>query len=123
MSNSLERYKSDPFIPNAIRNQLVGFLEQRLANSQEALRIACERYFEYLRKEDNWRDLDKNLNWMSNVINKEMYDRGCGISQVQNRVNSIRDSIQAYYAEFNPISPSIRGGGPLPVKWLAWLRP
>jgi hypothetical protein len=35
--NILGKYKSDPLIPSVIRTQLVEFLEERLANSQQAL--------------------------------------------------------------------------------------
>ena len=47
--------------------------------------------------------LDENLHWISNRINRKLYDQGCGISQIEEEVHNIRLAIQRYFDSYNPI--------------------
>ena len=50
--------------------------------------------------------LDENACWLHNKVNDLCYERGCGISQIEDEVHRLRLFIQQYLESFNPF-PSI----------------
>jgi hypothetical protein len=47
--------------------------------------------------------LEHNHGWVHNNINQQLYDRGCGISQIEEAVHQIRLDIKTYLEKFNPL--------------------
>lgn len=97
LENFLTKVKSDPFVPNAIRNIVVKHLEERLkmnfinneelSNFKELLTNEPEKYL-------NDESIASSIH---NKINQRLSDLGWGIGHVEEKVNAIRLEIQKYY--------------------------
>jgi hypothetical protein len=99
----LNKYKSDPFLPDPIRSAVVSLLEGRLNAIQDAHQEAAEYYIKTLSEGKQWDNLNENHGWLHNRINAQLYSSGFGISQVEERVHDIRLKIKRYFGSFNPL--------------------
>lgn len=102
LSRLLERLKSDPFLPKEIRDVIVDLLVNRFDVMLSAFHEEIEAYTTALAKGKHWDTLDSNADWIQNRINKKLYQRGCGISQIHEEVHKIRLAIQKYLESFDP---------------------
>ena len=97
------RLDTDPFLPRAIREAIVGYLDQRLAALREVAEAVTIEYREYLReRQPSAEKVADDDGWVHNRANAELYKRGFGISQVQTSLASLRLQIQQYFESFNP---------------------
>lgn len=100
----LEKWKTDPFLPKKIRDEVVDLLDNRLTVLRLVHREELLRYGEKLAQGKHWETIDDNWGWIHNKINDQLYQRGCGIAQIQEDVHRIRLEIQKYFESFNPHS-------------------
>ncbi|MFY0678552.1 MAG: hypothetical protein JXR18_14840 [Neptuniibacter sp.] len=103
MMASLERIKSDPFIPPKIRDKLVGILDKRISSTFEAYHTVVKDYQEDLCKGKLWDSFDHNKSIISNKVLSVMIKNGVGIAELQDAAHEVRLEIQKYYESFNPI--------------------
>ena len=67
------------------------------------LELEAQIYYKrVLARGENHKDLDENWGWVHNRINKGLYERGFGISQVEEKVDDLRLEIQRYLESFSP---------------------
>lgn len=102
----LEPIRSDPFIPEDIREEVIDLLENRL-------HVMCALYFREFEKYsdglakgkqkplDEDEDLDA-INKIHNRVVDQLNKQGCGITSIENAVHDIRGKIQDYFDQFNP---------------------
>ncbi len=113
--NLLQPMVSDPFIPVMIREAVVDLLKSRVG---VMLSIHVEEFFRYgdLLTKGKTRPIERReeSGWLSNRIIGRLYERGCGISQIEAEVHYIRQLIQHYFDCFNPHRPSWWHGKPKP---------
>lgn len=103
MLASLERLKSDPFIPPLIRKKLVNIIENRVNSTFEAFHRVINDYQSDLANGKRWGDFDLNKSLIHNEILSIMRNNGAGIEDLQNAAHEVRLEIQKYYESFNPI--------------------
>jgi hypothetical protein len=101
-----EIVKSDPFIPRAIRSQLLDFYEGRAAVMTRVFIEEIGAYRKALENGKHWDTLDANHGWVHNRILERLREQGCGIEQIEEEVHALRDAIQDYFEAFDPISRS-----------------
>lgn len=95
--------RSDPFIPRILRTKILDFFEGRAEVMSTVYVEAIEQYQNDLKSGKYWDSLDTNHYWLHNKILEKMNDRGCGISQIEEEVHRLRNSIQDYFEQFDPI--------------------
>ncbi|EHC07695.1 hypothetical protein Sbal625DRAFT_0026 [Shewanella baltica OS625] len=103
MMGSLERIKSDPFIPLKIRDKLVSILDRRISSTFEAYHTVIKNYQDDLCKGKGWESFDHNKSIISNEVLSVMIKNGVGIAELQEAAHEVRLEIQKYYESFNPI--------------------
>lgn len=104
LGNLLDKYRSDPFLPEEIRDRVVKLLQKRCDAMSDAFMETFENYQLELGKGKHWETLDTNVHWLHNQIVDSMSKRGAGISDVEREVHEIRLAIQKYFKRFNPLS-------------------
>jgi hypothetical protein len=99
----LEPVRSDPFIPENIREEVVDLLENRVHVLQGIYLREFEKYTDNLAKGKQLpiADID-DANKIHNRIVEQMNKQGCGIGDIENSVHEIRAMIQDYFDSFNP---------------------
>lgn len=102
LRNLTNKYKSDPFLPDAIRNKVVGLLEKRSNAMFNAYMIVIKQYMLELGQGRHWETLDNNKGWLSNQILGHLRREGVGITEVEAAVHDIRLEIQRYFKQFSP---------------------
>jgi hypothetical protein len=100
----VQRVKSDPFIPKAIRSRVTDLLENRADVILDVHLDHFERYKTALAKGKYSGDLDNNAGWIQNEILADLRKRGCGIEEIEHEVHEIRLAIQTYFERFDPDS-------------------
>ncbi|MCX2499466.1 hypothetical protein [Plesiomonas shigelloides] len=103
LNHSLQKYKSDPLLPDEIRDSLTNLLKKRLKAEGDIRAQILNEYRHDLANGKYNSDLDRNYLWLSNEINHALYDRGCGISQIEDEIHSIRIKIKDYLNSYNPL--------------------
>jgi hypothetical protein len=104
LSNLVEKYKSDPFLPEPIRDKTVALLKKRSDAMFGAYMTVLKKYQSELAKGKRWDTLETNHNWINNKIIDLLYRDGAGISQVEEAVHEVRLEIQRYFKQFNPVA-------------------
>ena len=99
----VDTLKSDPFIPRSIRNKLVDFFQNRAEVMSQVFMEVIDQYRDALAKGKYWDTLDTNQYWIHNKILDGMNARGCGIAQIEEEVHKLRNNIQDYLEQFDPI--------------------
>ncbi len=99
----LDKIKSDPFIPHAIRYSVATLLEKRVETIFLSYVEELDAYFDGLKEGKYWSTLEDNEGWFHNKINERLYANNCGISQVEEAAHEIRKEIQDYFQAFDPI--------------------
>lgn len=103
LSAMIGKYKSDPFLPEAVRSKVLDFLEKRESAMGEAYYTVLEQYNEGLAQGKYWSSLETNKHWVSNQILDLLRVEGLGISEVEAKVHEIRHEVQKYFHRFSPI--------------------
>jgi hypothetical protein len=101
------RYKSDPFLPNPIREKVVEFLHNRSKVLQEARWVTLRKYMQDLANGNNLDTLENNWGWLHNEVLQYCTERGAGLSQAELKIDEIRLLIQKYFEKYNPVKVSI----------------
>jgi len=94
------------YIKNAIK---INLQDYEIAKAPVTDRSKVKPNNVYKRSGDNSIIIDHeamrhNVHVLHNIINKRLYDEGCGISQVEDEVHKIRFFIQSYFEKYNPIT-------------------
>ena len=97
------RIKSDPFLPDSIRDNILENLETRVQLIHEISWNEIKRYTNELALGKLGDDFEVNSATVHNRINEKMYEMNCGISQVEEQIHNIRLFIKDYMKQFNPI--------------------
>ena len=103
LSRLVEKYKSDPFIPESIRTEVVCFFDKRVSAMRNTYISELDKYKNELAEGKHWDTLDTNRHWMHNRIMDGLRSHGCGIEEIGNDVHQIRRNIQMHLEGFNPI--------------------
>lgn len=103
LSRFAQSVKSDPFIPRSLRDEISDFVEGRLKVLTAARNEVLREYEGELGAGKYAKQLETNWAWLTNKILEQLYAQGCGVSQVEEEVHSIRLSIQRYLESFNPL--------------------
>lgn len=103
LSLYLNKLKSDPFVPNEIREKVVKILQNKADTMFSAYMEELDYYKEGLKAGKYWDTLEENHGWIGNKINDRMYKNGCGISQLEESVHEVRLTIQAHLEKFDPL--------------------
>jgi hypothetical protein len=103
LSAMIGKYKSDPFLPDAVRSKVLDYLERRESAMDEAYYIVLEDYRNGLAEGKYWSTLDQNKHWISNQILDRLRAKGLGIPDVEAEVHEIRHEVQRYFQKFSPI--------------------
>lgn len=98
----IRRYKSEPFLPEIIRHEAIDLLENRFQTFNDIYCDVIENYRQSLAAGKHIETLDTNDGWVHNQIIGQLYERGCGISQIEDAVHKIRLNIKVYLDKFNP---------------------
>ncbi len=96
----LEPIRSDPFMPEQIRQAVLTLLDTRIQVGRDIRISELEAYALRLAKGKPLTDDDAFI--VHNAINREEYLRGCGVAQIEDDVHEIRALIQDYFDQFNP---------------------
>ncbi|WP_419174385.1 hypothetical protein [Desulfosediminicola sp.] len=102
LMTQIGRYKSDPFLPQVIRQETLDLLENRLIVFNTSYCDVISNYMQDLAKGKHIETLESNSGWLHNKLNRELYEQGCGISQIEDAVHDIRLNIKTYLDKFNP---------------------
>lgn len=94
--------KADPFIPPSIRRSTLELLEARARAHFEVEGKAIERYRQALLKGGEIKKRQANELRVRDIIFSELYKRGFGPNQVEEKVNDLRLEIQQYLESFSP---------------------
>jgi len=100
---NISRIKSDPFIPTKIRQKVIDLLLRRVSAMSEVFHVEIKKYQQDLTEGKHWETIDTNHHWLHNKINEGLYERGCGISHIEESAHELRLEIQKYFEQFNPI--------------------
>ncbi|MCB2196461.1 MAG: hypothetical protein KQH79_11425 [Bacteroidetes bacterium] len=106
LSNWVKQVKSDPFVPKKIREIVVKFIEERADNMLNIHLDELRKFGDDLIKnpEDyEGEDKDRIGSIVHNRINSRLYESGCGISQIEEKIHEVRLEIQKYYEKYDPI--------------------
>jgi hypothetical protein len=99
-----KRYKSDPFLPEPIRNKVISLLEKRSNAMLGAYFAVMKQYMSALAKGQHWDTLETNKHWLHNQVMDRLRKEGVGISEVEEAVHDIRLEIQRYFKQFSPVA-------------------
>jgi len=102
-----EKLKSDPFVPNEIRNKLVSILDNRVSSMLEAYHTVIGEYQEEIASGKHWDKFDDNHGWIHNKVVDEMSKNGAGITDLESAAHEVRLEVQKYYNRFNPLKKLI----------------
>lgn len=104
ISTLSKKYKSDPFLPEAIRNKLVLFFEKRdKAMSQAYLSVMLE-YMSEISKGQHWETLATNKHWLNRKVEERLEKGGVSFLDLNEAVHDIRLEIQRYFKQFSPMA-------------------
>ncbi|RBP77911.1 hypothetical protein EBI01_19750 [Marinomonas rhizomae] len=103
MMAMVEKLKTDPFIPEKIRNKIVSLLDERLNSTFDAYQVVIGEYQKELSAGRKWNTFEENKSFISNDIVSIMSDKGLSIPKLQEAIHEIRLEIQKYYESFNTI--------------------
>lgn len=98
----IDSIRSDPFVPESIRNKAINVLEGRAAAIRKAEDEAYDHYLSVLNKGERLETMDENWHWVHNLVNDSLYKQGFGISQMQSKVDELRHEIQRHLGSFDP---------------------
>ena len=98
-----EKLKSDPFIPNEIREKIIDILDNRISSLFEAYHSIIAGYQNDLIDGKYWDTMETNSSWIHNKINSVMNKNGAGIPDLESAAHEVRLEIQRYYDDFNPL--------------------
>lgn len=104
LMNLTKKYKSDPFLPEAIRNKVVGLLERRSNAMFSAYMTVMNQYMSGLAKGRYWDTLDTNKHWLHNQVMDHLRKDGVSITDIEEAVHDIRLEIQRYFKQFSPMT-------------------
>lgn len=99
----IREYKSDPFLPEEIRSKIIDLLQNRFEVQHSINFTEITEYRNSLAQGKYIETLESNYGWVSNNINQQLYERGCGVSQIEDAVHQIRLDIKSYLEKFNPL--------------------
>jgi hypothetical protein len=102
LSRLLQRIRSDPFIPEKIRDKAVDLLSNRADVIIEVHINELRKYCNQLAKGKYTGDLENTEGVIHNRVLAELNKRGCGIVQIEGEVHKLRLAIQEYFREFHP---------------------
>jgi hypothetical protein len=111
LTNLVNPIRSDPFIPENIRDAVVDLLENRLEILNGLYTAEFEKYAGDLANGDQNPPDDhieaifaerKEIETITNRINDAKEKQGCGIKTIEQAVHDIRGLIQDYFDQFNP---------------------
>jgi len=104
----LRPIRSDPFIPEDIRDEVIDLIENRLHVMSGLYYREFEKYAEALAKGkqtpldgDDPEDREA-INKVHNRIVEQLSKQGCGVTSIEHAVHDIRGKIQDYFDQFNP---------------------
>ena len=100
LSRLLNPIRSDPFIPESIREAVIDLLNTRLEVLVETRHAELARYAQSLAK--GKREPLSEAGGIQNKILEQQRLRGCGIEAIEEEVHAIRALIQDYFDGFNP---------------------
>jgi len=103
----ISKYKSDPFIPNPIREKVIEFLKNRSKILQEARWVTLRKYMQDLANGKYTNTLENNWGWLQNEILQYCGERGANLSQAEMEIDNIRLLIQEYFEKYNPVKVTI----------------
>jgi hypothetical protein len=98
----IQSIKTDPFLPEQIRNSAVELLEGRIHALSDAESDALANYQNVLAQGKGLENIEENWHWVHNDVNKKLYEQGFGISQVGEKVDNLRIEIQQHLRSFDP---------------------
>ena len=100
----LERkVRSDPFIPQAIRLEVLRYLNGRMSVLHGAETVSHKHVIEHQLKQDRPLERSDAIYGIHNIVNDYQYEHGFGISQCEERVESIRLAIQKHFEAYDPM--------------------
>ncbi|NIJ42098.1 ABC-type multidrug transport system fused ATPase/permease subunit [Parvibaculum indicum] len=100
----LNRIRSDPFIPNKIRDITATYLSDRVESLREAVMEESEKYLIGLSEGKYWESKAENKHWFHNNLMENIRGSGFGVLETEKRVTEIRDAIREYFESYNPIA-------------------
>ncbi len=103
LTNIITKIKSEPFLPAEIREIIVSHLESRTTKIFSIHIEELDKYFDELVNGKYQGELNYNHAIVHNRINDRMYKAGCGISQVEEQIHTVRLAIQKYLKRYDPI--------------------
>lgn len=103
LMSMIREYKSDPFLPEEIRSRIIDLLQNRFDVQHSITFREIIEYRNQLAKGNYNDSLDHNWAWLGNKINSQLYEQGCGVSQIEEAVHQIRLDIKSYLEKFNPL--------------------
>jgi hypothetical protein len=103
LMSMIREYKSDPFLPEEIRSKIIDLLQNRFDVQHSITFREITEYRNQLAKGKYNDSLEHNWAWLGNKINDQLYEQGCGVSQIEEAVHQIRLDIQKYLEKFNPL--------------------
>lgn len=104
MSNSADKIRSDPFIPSKLRDRIHDLIKTRADVLMSVYYRNLERYQRSLIEGKVGKDILNEDNEVHNRMVDELNKQGCGISQIEEEIHSIRTEIQQYFEKHNPIA-------------------
>jgi hypothetical protein len=99
----LERIKSDPFIPNKIRDLTTNYLSGRINAITRSAMEESNNYMDGLAKGKYWDTIPHNAGWFHNRLLNNMKQDGFGIEGSEQKVIAIREAIKKYFEAYNPV--------------------
>jgi hypothetical protein len=102
LESTVQRIRSDPFIPREIREKATELLETRAEVIEEVHMTEIKKYAKQLATGTYKGDLVDAPNVIHNRILDALNERGCGIAQIEREVHGIRLAIQKYFERFHP---------------------
>jgi hypothetical protein len=103
LENLIKSCKSEPFLPEIITSRVLSGLEPKVNDLAAIFYEGVPRFKEDLAKGKYDKNLAMAPGIFSNDLNREMYEKGCGISQIEEEVHMIRLYIRNYLRSFDPI--------------------
>jgi hypothetical protein len=100
LSRLLNPVRSDPFIPEPIRDAVIDLLNTRLEVLMDTRDTELEKYARGLAK--GKREPVSETGGIHNKIIEQQRLRGCGIGAIEEEVHAIRALMQDYFDRFNP---------------------
>lgn len=104
ISTMLNKYKSDPFVPESIRNKVVSLLEKRDKAMNQAYLSVMYEYMSELAKGQHWETLDTNKHWLNSKVEERLAKAGVGFADLRDAVHDIRLEIQRYFKQFSTMT-------------------